>query len=91
MNVSALSEFDLFLYHQGTNYHAYEMLGAHFMEKDGRKGVRFSVWAPHAKSVRVSHALKSPTTLTDFAWGAQTEKRTPFLPSFSMKWAPSIS
>ena len=29
------------------------MLGAHFMEKDGRKGVRFSVWAPHAKSVSV--------------------------------------
>ena len=41
--------------------------------------------------VRVSQLLKSPTTLTDFAWGAQTEKRTPFLPSFSMKWAPSIS
>ena len=53
MNVSALSEFDLFLYHQGTNYHAYEMLGAHFMEKDGKNGVRFSVWAPHAKSVSV--------------------------------------
>ena len=53
MNVSDLSEFDLFLYHQGTNYHAYEMLGAHFIEKDGRKGVRFSVWAPHAKSVSV--------------------------------------
>ena len=53
MNVSDLSEFDLFLYHQGTNYHAYEMLGAHFVEKDGRKGVRFSVWAPHAKSVSV--------------------------------------
>ncbi|MGP1407439.1 1,4-alpha-glucan branching protein GlgB [Selenomonas sp.] len=53
MNVSALSEFDLFLYHQGTNYHAYEMLGAHFLEQDGKKGVRFSVWAPHAKSVSV--------------------------------------
>ena len=53
MNVSALSEFDLFLYHQGTNYHAYEMLGAHFMERDGKNGVRFAVWAPHAKSVSV--------------------------------------
>ena len=41
--------------------------------------------------VRVSHALKSPTTLTAFAWGAQTEKRTPALPFCSMKWAPSIS
>ena len=29
------------------------MLGAHFMEKDGKKGVRFSVWAPHAKAVSV--------------------------------------
>ncbi|MGO5131590.1 1,4-alpha-glucan branching protein GlgB [Mitsuokella jalaludinii] len=53
MKTSDLSEFDLYLFHQGTNYHAYEMLGAHVMEQDGRKGVRFAVWAPHAKSVSV--------------------------------------
>lgn len=53
MVVSDLSEFDLFLFHQGTNYHAYEMLGAHFVEQDGKQGVRFAVWAPHAKSVSV--------------------------------------
>ncbi|RHM53566.1 1,4-alpha-glucan branching protein GlgB [Mitsuokella sp. AF33-22] len=53
MKTSDLSEFDLYLFHQGTNYHAYEMLGAHFVEQDGRKGVRFAVWAPHAKSVSV--------------------------------------
>ena len=53
MVTSEMSEFDLYLYHQGTNYHTYEMLGAHFIEKDGRRGVRFAVWAPHAKSVSV--------------------------------------
>ena len=53
VKTSELSEFDLYLFHQGTNYHAYEMLGAHFVERDGRKGVRFAVWAPHAKSISV--------------------------------------
>ena len=53
MNTSELSEFDLFLFHQGTNYRAYEMLGAHIMTQDGQKGVRFTVWAPHAKEVSV--------------------------------------
>ena len=53
MKTSDLSEFDLYLFHQGTNYHAYEMLGAHPMEQDGKKGIRFAVWAPHAKSISV--------------------------------------
>lgn len=53
VKTSELSEFDLYLFHQGTNYHVYEMLGAHFVERDGRKGVRFAVWAPHAKSISV--------------------------------------
>ena len=53
MKTSSLSEYDLYLYHQGTNYHTYEMLGAHFVQQDGQAGVRFAVWAPHAKSVSV--------------------------------------
>ena len=53
MKTSELSEFDLFLFHQGTNFRAYEMLGAHVMEQNGKKGVRFTVWAPHAKEVSV--------------------------------------
>ena len=53
MKTSALSEFDLYLFHQGTNYHAQEMLGAHFVEQGGKKGVRFTVWAPNAKAVSV--------------------------------------
>ncbi|MBQ7706085.1 MAG: 1,4-alpha-glucan branching protein GlgB [Selenomonadaceae bacterium] len=53
MKTSALSEYDLYLFHQGTNFHAYEMLGAHFVEHEGKKGVRFAVWAKNAKSVSV--------------------------------------
>jgi 1,4-alpha-glucan branching enzyme len=53
LKTSDLSEFDRYLFHQGTNYHAYEMLGAHIIEENGKKGVRFAVWAPHAKSVSV--------------------------------------
>ena len=53
MKTSNLNDYDLYLFHQGTNFHAYEMLGAHFTERDGKKGVRFAVWAPHAKSVSV--------------------------------------
>ncbi|MCI7330406.1 MAG: 1,4-alpha-glucan branching protein GlgB [Selenomonadaceae bacterium] len=53
MQTSDLSEFDLYLFHQGTNYRAYEMLGAHLMTQEGRQGVRFAVWAPHAKAVSV--------------------------------------
>ena len=53
MKTSALSEFDLYLFHQGTNYHAQEMLGAHFIEQNGRRGVRFTVWAPNANAVSV--------------------------------------
>ncbi len=32
----------------GTHYKAYEMLGAHLMEKEGVAGVHFAVWAPNA-------------------------------------------
>ena len=53
MKTSELNEYGLYLYHQGTNNHAYEMYGAHFIERDGKKGVRFAVWAPNAKTVSV--------------------------------------
>lgn len=38
----------------GEYYKSYEMLGAHFMEYRGKKGVRFGVWAPHAQRVCVA-------------------------------------
>ncbi len=53
MNLSQLTEYDTFLFHQGTSCRAYEMLGAHITEEDGQQGVRFAVWAPNAKEVSV--------------------------------------
>jgi 1,4-alpha-glucan branching enzyme len=50
---SVLSEFDLYLLVEGTHYRAYEKLGAHLTERDGRRGVHFAVWAPNAKLVSV--------------------------------------
>jgi 1,4-alpha-glucan branching enzyme len=41
-----LTDFDLFLHGKGTHYRAYEKLGAHLLEEDGKQGVYFSVWAP---------------------------------------------
>lgn len=43
----------LYLFHQGTNYNAYDYMGAHLEEVDGVKGVMFRTWAPNAKAVSV--------------------------------------
>ena len=44
----------IYLFNQGTYHKAYELLGAHLTEEDGKKGVRFSVWVPGAKAVSVA-------------------------------------
>lgn len=47
------TDHDLYLFHQGNLFYSYKLLGAHYMEDNGEKGVRFSVWAPNAKEVMV--------------------------------------
>jgi len=46
-------EFPLHVFHEGTNYTAFDFFGAHKGKKDGKDGVFFRVWAPHAKSVSI--------------------------------------
>ncbi len=46
-------KFPLHVFHEGTNYTAFEFFGAHKGKKDGKDGVFFRVWAPHAKSVSI--------------------------------------
>ncbi|SHI48299.1 1,4-alpha-glucan branching protein GlgB [Propionispora hippei] len=53
MNISLLTEENLYLFHEGSNFRSYQLLGAHLVEEDGVSGVRFAVWAPNAKEVRV--------------------------------------
>ncbi|MET3699171.1 1,4-alpha-glucan branching enzyme [Bacillus oleivorans] len=48
-----VSELDVYLFHEGTLYQAYQMLGAHFVTSEEVKGVRFAVWAPNARKVSV--------------------------------------
>ncbi|GEB76134.1 1,4-alpha-glucan branching protein GlgB [Sporolactobacillus inulinus] len=47
------SEVDLYLFHEGTLYEGYKVFGAHSEQYNGKKGFRFTVWAPHARSVSV--------------------------------------
>src|ERR1700716_931038 len=48
-----LGELDLHLFGEGKHEHIYEKLGAHVSTHEGKRGVRFAVWAPNAKSVSV--------------------------------------
>ena len=46
-----ISDFDLYLLGEGNHFEIYEKLGAKVTAIDGKKGVRFAVWAPNAKKV----------------------------------------
>ena len=50
---SLLTDFDLYLFNEGTHVRLYEKLGAHVVTIDERPGVMFAVWAPNADSVSV--------------------------------------
>lgn len=41
----------IYLFHQGTNFRAYDFLGVHREEDDGKIKYYFRVWAPNAKNV----------------------------------------
>jgi len=43
----------LYLFHQGTYYHAYEFMGCHPVNIDGVDGYVFRTWAPNASRVSV--------------------------------------
>ena len=48
-----LTEFDRYLFNEGTHERIYEKLGAHPLEAEGRTGTAFAVWAPNATAVSV--------------------------------------
>ena len=48
-----VSEFDLHLHSEGTQYESYRTMGAHLVQCDGVAGVRFAVWAPNAEVMSV--------------------------------------
>ena len=64
---SALTDYDLHLFRQGSHYRLYEKLGAHVLRSAG--ATRFAVWAPNAEHVSV---------VGDFnAWDGARNRLTP--------------
>ena len=47
------TDYDIYLFHEGTHCRSYQFLGAHACESGGAAGVAFAVWAPNAQAVRV--------------------------------------
>jgi 1,4-alpha-glucan branching enzyme len=77
----ALSDFDVFLFRQGTHTRLYDRLGAH-LSGDGKPGARFAVWAPNASRVAV---------VGDFnAWRGDADLLTPRADSSGI-WEASIA
>ena len=49
-----LMDQEMQLFYDGMWTRAYEYFGAHAMEKDGKQGFFFRLWAPHARSVTLA-------------------------------------
>jgi 1,4-alpha-glucan branching enzyme len=88
---SLLSDYDIFLFNEGTHATLFRKLGAKVCEFDGREGVYFAVWAPNAQSVSVigdfngwdktAHPLRARQTSgiwEGFLPGLGTEERYKF-------------
>ncbi|RED61716.1 1,4-alpha-glucan branching protein GlgB [Cohnella lupini] len=48
-----VSSDDLYLFNTGQLFRAYRTFGAHPFENEGQSGIRFVLWAPHAREVTV--------------------------------------
>ena len=53
MSKDFITQDDCYLFGKGTHYEIYNKLGAHLVTRNGRKGVYFAVWAPHAVNVSI--------------------------------------
>jgi 1,4-alpha-glucan branching enzyme len=53
LSEAGITDFDLYLFGEGTHNRVYEKLGAHAASAGGSVGTRFAVWAPNAEGVSV--------------------------------------
>jgi 1,4-alpha-glucan branching enzyme len=53
MDLLPFDDENVYLFHEGTHGRSYRLLGAHSTTEKGLPGVRFAVWAPCAREVRV--------------------------------------
>lgn len=52
-DVTRFSGYDIHLFLEGNHTKLYDKFGSHFMQRDAKYGVYFSVWAPNAKTLSV--------------------------------------
>ncbi len=60
-DISPWGETDSYLFKEGTHERLYEIMGSHIMERQGKSGVYFAVWAPNASAVSVIGDFNSYT------------------------------
>ncbi|MEG6615656.1 1,4-alpha-glucan branching protein GlgB [Peptococcaceae bacterium 1198_IL3148] len=53
LKVFPIDDYSLYLFHEGTNYRSYQLLGAHIINDCKTSGVRFALWAPNAREISV--------------------------------------
>src|SRR6267154_747049 len=64
-----LSDQDLYLFNEGSNYRIHEKMGAHLITRSGQSGGCFSVWAPNAHQVSVVGSFND--------WAPQADRLEP--------------
>lgn len=52
-NTNNISDLDKYYFHEGKHIYAYNFMGAHKSKENGVTGIRFTTWAPNAKSICV--------------------------------------
>ena len=50
---SLITDYDIYLFRQGSHSRLYDRLGSHPAVADGRRGTFFAVWAPNAAEISV--------------------------------------
>ena len=53
MTATRLTDEDVYLFNEGTQFQLYDKLGAHIGDLNGQQGTHFAVWAPEAERVSV--------------------------------------
>lgn len=53
IDIKSISDYDTYLFHNGSHYNAYKFMGSHLITEKRKRGVRFTTWAPKAKAINI--------------------------------------
>lgn len=53
VNEKVITDLDEYLFKEGTHISCYKFMGAHYVIENGKKGFRFTTWAPKASKITV--------------------------------------